>query len=932
MIKFAQNNNIKLNFSTISELMSDTDNSQYLISGPEITELQNIRNARKNIKEIYNSFLTIFKIFSTISQSHQFAVPYYSIEKQKPEITYDIDPISIRNIDPNVDTIMEIVSYLKLDYWDLYNILIKQDTDKSTQNYPLNEIEHKIPFGSLIYKIPLVHNAYFLGETGDAVLDGDFIKFNNHRIDIRSTVGEKFTRQYSEEINNVINKIAKFTNDLMAQCRSRFTILERRHVISKSVIHSLLNRYKTITETRISITGLKKYETLIAELMYVLSYGPDSKFNKIQDNNINNFINEFINTEQTLRLHLIGNNSKAFKYLFDKYFDDNPQLFISIYQKYLKLLLKQDFATLSAQTGINFNENNFSQLCSTFDINNHNDIRQILDITHIRSISQCLQRMASVDIELPAKQYITIYLNYILANIRSNENLERLFSTELRSFYEITQNEDYKGSLNREDCKKMGISYNPDHVLFNRALTSRMYYENKLFIVDKLESSMNKIKRRTVELTETDRLRMKELGITEALPPEMLYSIKQQQFPGGGFMKKEQPEAVEFIIDFSPSLKILESELPAELFKTMHAHSGLSKGVEDLPAFGWVGGFYDPISESMYIHEVQSDVYQLATYMVDPKVADEEKKKRIEEINKQIEITQQQIAAKENPKKKKDPTIILTQKINNSNKKIEELKTKLQSLTPEQQSERTQIENSIKQEELFVSNINKQIENIKLKEKENTVNEKATNVLNTEESIPENKADAELNNLHKKILNLNKEKEDLEEIKKDDRYFKRGRFAQFSQYKNKLENVFREWIKIFFNGAFREAKHLQVKKMYIITPEALLKIWATFARPATRILFEKVYRENAAFYTSGVCSKCGKRLKPKWVGTNEIGDIPYDSYGDLAYTSIEYWGCKDHPEERGTTPPVKQFNNASFFEINMNSDSIRIASTNYGKK
>ena len=318
------------------------------------------------------------------------------------------------------------------------------------------------------------------------------------------------------------------------------------------------------------------------------------------------------------------------------------------------------------------------------------------------------------------------------------------------------------------------------------------------------------------EVTPEQLNRMKELGIAKR-PFQHSTELSRSSFPGSGFSAPPSGNMVSFTMAISPGKGYLgKDKIPKDLMTELHLHSTPTKGE---PALGWVGGYADYDNKILYISEVQSDIMQRTPYMRDPKKSREQTQEEIALIQQQISNINNKIQNAVSPRK------LLEQKIQRIYQENETLKIRIQ--TQPQQSDVFQ--RKIQNNQQLIDNLLRQLP-------------KSPDIVDTTDS--QNQLSILQNNLSEAKQKLN----NVERYPADrgNRFVKE--YPQWHDYKSKVENLFKDWIPIFFNSAFRLAKSKGYERVRIITSDALMKMWERYARPETKNLFERVYDSTAAFY------------------------------------------------------------------------------------
>lgn len=320
----------------------------------------------------------------------------------------------------------------------------------------------------------------------------------------------------------------------------------------------------------------------------------------------------------------------------------------------------------------------------------------------------------------------------------------------------------------------------------------------------KFEGNFGKFEKMTPEELE----KAKEYGYAKK-PFEFGYEASGPVFPGQGafsdFMNKKN--MVSFKISIFPKK---HKKIPDEVFSGMQMHVFPDHFSEEYaPAVGWVGGFYDTSKKYLYVAEVQSDIAQNTRLMKDPEKSKEQKMKEFKEVlAPRIAELEKRIA----------------QPVSNQfEAKIKGLEDKIKRTDPNSPA---------------YSNMLQALE----KMKEQAPNASAQG--------PDPRLVQELEkykNEARRILNeINEDEKYTENLGWQSRFYK----PQFHEYKSAVENYLQDWIGLFFNTVMRYAKKVEAEKVFIITPEDLVKRWKTYIPEPeqTLVLFKRIYENWANFY------------------------------------------------------------------------------------
>ena len=324
----------------------------------------------------------------------------------------------------------------------------------------------------------------------------------------------------------------------------------------------------------------------------------------------------------------------------------------------------------------------------------------------------------------------------------------------------------------------------------------------------------------------------KEMGLYKK-PFPYAYTLQRERFPGAGFSK--MPKYLEpFKISVSP---LVEEKIPSQLMEEMSLHTvSPTQGAKPL---GWIGGYADYADKIMYVMEVQSDIMQRTVHMRDPKKAKQQQKQEIERLKQQISKLQQ---------------------------------SKLQAVSPKQQLiqklDRIRIEN----EQLDPSSE-------KYQKNQQLVDRLLSQLPKVPDVIDTSQADQNIQQMQQQLDFLLKSVGKTRDFKEEGGYYKD--FSHWHEYRSKIENMFKDWIAIFFNVAFREAKSRGFEKVRIISAESLLELWAEYAKKNTGILFKRIYDNIAKNFGSKEIEKYDK----KWfeLNTQEIATASTHSWFKKIY-------------------------------------------------
>jgi len=338
----------------------------------------------------------------------------------------------------------------------------------------------------------------------------------------------------------------------------------------------------------------------------------------------------------------------------------------------------------------------------------------------------------------------------------------------------------------------------------------------------------------------------KELGIATK-PFEHAYQMHLSRFPGGhAFHKDISEKSLDFgAVPFTIALYSKDSgRVDEKVFTDMQYHrlDSLTLPEETQttpwdaatpwddkyhPAMGWVGGWIDVPSNTMYVGEIQSDLMQNTHEMKDSQIAlkikEEERDKLALEVDKLVQQSE----------------VVDT----GSEEKINLLKGKLELTEP-----------GSKQHE----GLSRAIENLESQQPTGTdVNKKE-----------------KIQRLKLLITQLN------EQIEADKASKSGGGLARphLHEYKSRVENMYKNWVSMFWNVIFRNLKKYNIDNLFVISAEGLQKRWHQYAKEGTNVLFERVYDDFA--------KKFGGRKKGDWY------EIPIENNEKIIMASNWYKNIK----------------------------------------
>lgn len=320
--------------------------------------------------------------------------------------------------------------------------------------------------------------------------------------------------------------------------------------------------------------------------------------------------------------------------------------------------------------------------------------------------------------------------------------------------------------------------------------------------------------------------RMKELGIARHPFPHD-YALNRGSYPGHGYAK--MPSGLEpFTLSIAPTEDVVSphgtEKIPARLLHDMGLHNVPQP--DRVSALGWVGGYGDYRKKVLYITEVQSDIMQRSGYMRDPEKLRQERQTEILRLQGEISNLEQTL---QQPVQTKSPRERLTQTIQN----IQNEQAKLDPASPKFQKNQQLLQNLQQQ----LSRIPEQTKSDPTQQKKLRLRELKKQLRQQEQLLGKQPPAAD-------VL-----------------YQSRGKNPPqyWHDYKSKVEQTFSDWVAVFFNAILREAKTRGFRKVRIITADELMKMWANFGGPEKRKLFVRVYNRTAHSYNARNMSAIGRR-------------------------------------------------------------------------
>ncbi len=371
--------------------------------------------------------------------------------------------------------------------------------------------------------------------------------------------------------------------------------------------------------------------------------------------------------------------------------------------------------------------------------------------------------------------------------------------------------------------------------------------------------------------------RMKDLGISNK-PFGHSYLLERRNFPGGTG-SRPGPGAESFRVSIAPDKEYL-AKIPRELLEEMGIHSTGDPG--GLPALGWVGGFADYVNKILYVAEVQSDIMQRTVHMRDPEKSKKQHEVEQARIGKEITKLQASLQNVTSPKQRligKIDNIRLENEITprqQMQQRIDEVRQQLQSVSPyiadmppEPNNQYTKLKASLEgllrevsmAPDVVDTNSPKYIKNQQL------IDRLLGQLSQVSDTFDTSKTEQRIIALQEQLAKF--EERDFSKGTGEGaaRYVKN--YPQWHDYKSRVENTFKDWIPIFFNVAMREAQNRGFTKVRIASSEYLQSRWASYSRPETKVLFDRVYDGTAQQYGA----------KPVDVGGNKWYEIDIPAEG-----------------------------------------------------
>ncbi len=331
----------------------------------------------------------------------------------------------------------------------------------------------------------------------------------------------------------------------------------------------------------------------------------------------------------------------------------------------------------------------------------------------------------------------------------------------------------------------------------------------------RIEDEQHQMLPRVRETTTPEQLQqMQDMGIAKR-PFGHETQLNRGTFPGSGVFNT-MGGMTPFTMSIAPTEDYVgKGKIPPELMRNTLLHTVQTEGQ---PALGWVGGFADYENKTLYIAEVQSDLMQRTGHMRDPEKVQKQREQEVATIQKQIATTQTKIQNVVSPKQQ------LTQKLD----AIQQENTMLQPGDPKLQRNQGIIDNLLRQ------------------------------LPNVPDTVDTRNLELTLQNLNQSLAEAQQRLQESADAPDTSSDSLRRKYRPWHDYKSKVENTFKEWIPIFFNSAFRLAREKGYAVVRIVTADNLMGLWDKYARPETRVLFERVYDQTVKFYGAQQINVQGK--------------------------------------------------------------------------
>ena len=788
---------VKLFHSVSSEELGQ----QYLFEGPEVADLQRMRSM-ENVKPLVTQMISYFcDIFQTFADDLKDEC--VDREPDANEIEYEIDMYMESRM-----TDYDFTHESDDDFWSFLAYL-----DEEQQDGTNNQTE-----------------AFRTSITNDAASSAsDPQSFNELMDKIKSWYQANQAAGHSVDESLLQDLTAKFTAVQEARAEAvRLGDLPENNQWVGSAIEEYMSALANVTA-----------EVMIGTIEYNISdsysYGRSYNANELPEDIVPPWISEddlqeamTENFDSELFEWYKQNNSSGYGGLVYVAAESIGQRDYEYYEEQKRTMEHEHgegiLDTLILDWGVSAED----MLSGDPDFAEWEDTRLDYDVNEILSISNSLEESHMISGATVVAPYTHMMAAAILATAESDENLQFIFSGEINqtNIDPRTMVRGIEQSV-RNNVTVPAILHTPEmqslvdfweeqqrreqeereqrNVADNEERARRQEIENQ-----RREEALNTLleQQRSKEqyhemlgtgygrLSPEELQRLKELGISQRPFPHD-YMVERRTYPGAGFSKMQgQP----FRISISPQKDSVSPEF-SKILQEMSIHNVGQAG--SMPALGWAGGYADYDNKIMYVMEIQSDVMQTTSRMRDPRKIKEQANKEVIRLEKEIAKTQQ----------------VLTQTISPKQRLIQNL-------------------DRIRQENEALD-----INSPKYQQNQQTMDRLLSQLPSVPDVVDTSKTEAKLQQLQNQLAQSREGAEKLV-------YTPTGHtsYPQFHDYKSKMENMFKNWIPIFFNVVLREAKKRGFEKLMLIDADSLMKLWSKYARAETRQLFERVYDNTASFY------------------------------------------------------------------------------------
>lgn len=497
-------------------------------------------------------------------------------------------------------------------------------------------------------------------------------------------------------------------------------------------------------------------------------------------------------------------NSEALQW----YIDNNKYSLEEIVDQNLYEMHYENFRETSRQLEHQYGFNVLDWLSSDYDPQEEDDLRFDLSLEQLSDISSHLVNNGHEVYGAPEAAEQAISLLYAVHELaESNEHSKLIFASDLAN---ATFRSDHIMHGVQTLANNAGIEiFGPlaermegiRRAGEEERARIRAQEEAKLQERQRLEEERNrKLPSGPSNITPEDLQKMRDMGVARR-PFGHQYYLDRTGFPGSGFMNSPESSAVPFRITISPDKNYLgEDKIPNSLLREMNIHQVRDSSF----ALGWVGGYADYNNMILYISEVQSDVMQRTPYMRDPVKLEQQHKEEVASIENEIKKLETSLQNMVSPR----------QRIIQTLDRIRQENVSLDPSAPQFQKNQQTIDNLLRQ------------------------------LPNAPDNIDTTKTQQKIQGLYQSLA-IAKQKGSKKQDK-GNRFV--TKYPKWHDYKSRLENVFKDWIPLFFNSALRVARDNQYQKVRIVTADELMKIWSAYARPETKGLYERIYDNLAQRY------------------------------------------------------------------------------------